>query len=193
MNAMRFKIGAASRGRAALVACTLALGSCYYAPRDRGYATPQRPTVASDVNVAELGTAELEVGVRSDPGDEIEAPIALRFGVAPKTELYLAGAPWFEDLRPGANEGGITDPVVGMRQRLWEEEGSIPAFAYQLAAKLPIGADRTSTGEIDLFAAAIAQRTVGDVTLLGFYELGFEGEVGSDGVDARHTIALDAA
>jgi len=167
-----------------LAACTV----------DRTYqtrATPQRPTVSSDTRTTAPGTVELEAGLAIDPNDRFGTPSMVKYGVDERTELFLGFEPYVTVDRPGSDGHGIGDLLPGIRRRVMDQDGSTPAAAYLIAAKIPTADEDEGigTGEIDLFAAGIVSWDDVAWSATGFYQLGLLGEPGDGGTDLQHVFA----
>ena len=157
--------------------------------------TPQRPTFSSDTFTTAEGTVEVEVGVALDPTDSFDTPVTMKYGLSPTSEIFVGWSPYQWAETPGSNAEGVGDTVIGTRQRILQpaEEGGT-AGAIQLATKLPTGSEREglSSGELDLFASGILTRTVSNVGITGYYQLGFLGEADDSDFDLEHGFALAA-
>lgn len=183
-----------SRPLLALLAALPALGGCHLLPGGEIPVTPQRPTLSSNTATTARGTYELEAGVALDPGDSLDTPVVLKYGLEEATEVFAGWSPLRLVDRPGDDGEGIGDLVLGLRHRLSEETEDRPATAVQAAIKLPTADEDQGlgTGEADFFLAGIASRTVGTVPLTGYYQLGLLGEQDGDGADLQHALALAA-
>ncbi len=157
-------------------------------------ATPQRPTVSNDTSTTAEGTLELEAGAAIDPGDAGDLPFMLKYGLDHRTDLALGFSPlrWVD--RPGDNEYGVGDLVIGARHRFHEETESEPAIAALVAAKVPTADDDKGlgTGEFDFGAAAIFSKTAGRMSYVAQAGLDFVGDP-RGGTDLGQTFALVAS
>ncbi len=167
---------------------SLLVVSCV-SPNTKGRAaTPQRPTVSSDTKTTAYQTLELEAGTLIDAGDAFSAPMTLKYGIDEDEELFISLSPInFMEL-PGNDAEGFGDLSVGMRRRVWNNDQA--AAAIQLQTKLPTGDenDGISNGEIDFFAAAIADYEVDlATTITFFYQFGVVGQPGLDDSGIQHT------
>lgn len=168
------------------------LGACASMPDDAAGVTPQRPSFSSDTSTTAPGTFELEAGATLDPGDSAAVPMALKYGVGERTEVYVGLSPYQVLERPGEDGEGLGDTLLGLRHRFWESEADTSA-ALQLSTKLPTGDDDEglSSGEYDLFAAGILTHAFDERSALtAYYELGFLGDPASSDVDDQHAFAL---
>lgn len=166
------------------------LASCRFAPDSRAPAFPQRPTFSSDTNTAAEGTVELEAGLVVDPDDLFATPVNLRYGAGPATELFVGGSPLNYVSGAGEDEVGIGDLVLGVRQRLREED-RLPSFAVQVAMKLPTADEDQGlgTGELDASFAAIASKAVESLSVTGYYQVDVLGDP-AGGTALAHGLAL---
>lgn len=160
------------------------------------HATPQRPTVASSTSTTAVGTVELEFGALLDEQDSAALPTTLKAGLDERTEFYLSGAPWMHLEGSGPPSNGASDLLLGLRHRFLDaDEASFPLAAFA-NLKLPTASRPTafSSSEVDLFAGAMVEHSLDEkVGLLGYYELGLLGDPDAQGIDLRHTVALDAS
>lgn len=177
-----------------LAAATLAaLPSCLAGGASDAAVTPQRPTVSSDTSTTAEGTLELEAGLALDPDDSTATPLALKLGLAERTEVFAGLSPFNTVERSGDDGEGFGDLVLGMRHRI-ETSDERTSYAVQAASKLPTGDEDEgfSTGEVDFFLAGIFSRaSTSGPSFTGFYELGVVGDPRrrSD-TDLQHVVAL---
>ena len=172
------------------VALSLSAASCGLLSTDPAPVVPQRPTVSSDTGTTAEGTLEVEGGVALDPGDRLDLPLSLKWGIGESTELFAGGPAYSHVWVDGPDPEGVGDLLLGMRHRFVEEEHGHPSVALQWTTKLPTAPLDLGTGEVDFGAAAIATKTLGGIAWTGFYELGIVGESGQPDTDLRHTMAL---
>jgi len=155
--------------------------------------SPQRPTFSSSTATVQAGNVELESGLSSDPGDSVDTPMTLRWGLDERSEVFIGFSPYVWIDFPGGSEESISDVLVGYRARVLEQTETRPSVAVQLAAKLPTADEDEgfTTGEPDTFAAGIATWTEPDWSATGFAQLGLLGqEDDSNELDAQYLIAL---
>lgn len=178
-----------------LVTLPPAMWSCASVAHHGNNATPQRPTFSSDTSTTSPGTLEIEAGGTLDPGDEFSLPMNFKLGVSESAEVFVGWTPYQWVERQGQDGRGQGDVLLGTRQRLVDESESRPSFAYQLAGKLPTASERDGlgSGELDLFVAGIATKSLENITCTGYYQLGFLGEPDDDGFDLEHGAALSLA
>lgn len=172
----------------------LALGGSCIAPlADAPAVTPQRPTFSSDTSTTAAGTYELEAGLNVDPNDSFDSPLVFKRGVDERSEVFVGLSPYQEVSVPGPNADGTSDTVIGYRRRFHEREDH--AAAWLAAVKLPTGdeSDGLSSGELDVYLAAIYSRSVEDLSLVGYYQLEFLGETTGSGFDVAHGLAIAAS
>jgi len=163
-------------------------------PEAQGMATRQRPVFSSNTNTTASGTTEIETGFLYDVDDAIRLPSTLKVGVTDRTELFLDFIP-YQDVDVGFTDSqGFGDLRIGTRQRIWDETEEDPGLAYQLEAKIPTAdaSDGLGTGETDFFVAAIADTSFNDIAFTSYYQLGFLDDIGDDGVDLEHGLAVAA-
>ena len=168
--------------------------SCATPPAGSAEVTPQRPKFSRDTRTTASGTLELEAGLAIDPGDSLDSPMALKYGLDANTELFADFSPLRVRDRPGDDEVGIGDLGLGVRQRVRDETESDPSFGWRLRAKLPTADEDEGlgSGELDLFGAAIASKTLEAYFVTGFYQLGLLGERRDAGLDLEHGLAVSA-
>ena len=156
--------------------------------------TPQRPTVSSDTNTVPGGALELESGVTWDPGDLVDTPNTLKYGLAPGTEASIGFSPLVYAELPGEDGFGISDLFLGIRHRFVDGADGRPSYAFLARTKLPTAdeGEGLGTGEIDFRLALIASFGYGPIGLTSYYEAGFLGEINGDDTDLEHTLALAA-
>jgi hypothetical protein len=150
------------------VSALFGCGGCASWPPQQAPATPQRPTLSSDTNTTAHRTVEVEAGVLIDRHDEVDTPLALKWGMEENTELFASWSPFRAINLPGPGVEGVGDLSLGLRHRFADESETTPSGAFQLSAKLPTGESNPGpgTGETDLFAALIAGKSVGRVSLV---------------------------
>jgi len=168
------------------------LAACTALPSGEQAATPQRPTLAADTNTTPEGSFEFESGVTSDPGDFVDTPSTLKYGLGPRTEVFVGWSPFVE--LHGPDVQGPGDVTLGMRHRFRDETESAPALGLQSSVKLPTADSERGlgSGEVDATFAGIASKTFGEVSVTGFYQLGIIGD-GSGATDVSHSVALDGS
>lgn len=170
------------------------LTSCLAGGASDAAVTPQRPTVSSDTSTTAEGTLELEAGLALDPDDSTATPLALKLGLAPRTEVYAGLSPFNTVERRGDDGEGVGDLVLGMRHRLGSAGDEKTTYAIQAATKLPTGDEDEgfSTGEVDFFLAGIfSHAPTSGPAFTGFYELGVVGDPRQrSDTDLQHVIAL---
>lgn len=169
--------------------CAALVAACA-APGPPAAPTPQRPTFSSDASTTAEGTLELEAGADVDPGDAFSDPLAVKLGVGPRSEAYVAFTPLVVIERSGPDEQGFGDVSLGLRHRFWENAAADTAAALQVATKLPTAKDGLGSGEIDFLTAAALTHTADWATLNLYYELALLGDPDGRGVDDRHGLAL---
>lgn len=181
---------------AAFTVCALTLGAgCVVTVEDGLPVTPQRPTLSSDTSTAAVGSFELEAGVALDPGSAFSAPVSVKYGAGPRTELFVGLSPYNYVERIGDDGGGFGDTFVGVRHRFWENAQGTSA-ALRWATKLPTGAENEglSSGEVDFAGAGIVTHVVDDRTsVTAYYELGVLGDPTRAGTDTQHALAIAAS
>lgn len=154
----------------------------------------QRPFVSRDTVTTPENVLETELGAAIDPGDRLDLPVFLKYGLGPRTELY-GGLSIFSrvDSDGGLPEGsGVGDSLIGFRHRLAERTAHSPAVAFDLATKLPTGrpGKGIGTGEMDWLASIQGTQHFQENIITGYYQLGLLGEVQDSGMDLRHTGAF---
>lgn len=152
-------------------------------------ATPQRPTLSSDAFTAPEGTLEVEAGLAAGEDEGASAPVTLRLGIDPVSELSLATVPWQRG--SGGDPEGPGDLVLGLRRRTHSATEDAPAAAFLATLKLPTAdADRgLGTGELDGGLATILTRPFEGGSLTTYYALDLLGDP-TGGTDLSHSLAL---
>lgn len=155
--------------------------------------TPQRPTFSQNTSTTAPGSMELEAGVAVDPGDYLDSPVTLKYGISEDTELFGSMAPYVWEDFEGANGEGIGDLYLGVRQRFIDLGAEEQSFAYQLKTKIPTAPEEQGigSGQMDFFAAGIMDYPLEKIWLTTFYQLGIIGEpAGDDDPDLEHGLAF---
>ena len=151
--------------------------------------TLQRPLLAATTETTGFGSLQLEAGVASDPGSQLAFPGAVRVGLSDATEGYLRGdlLRWDFD----ADVAGQGNLLVGVRHRLLEEQGALPALAIQMQTKLPTAqaSDGFGSNAIDWDLALIADREFGALETSWFAQAGYLGVDFGTGTDFESTLA----
>jgi hypothetical protein len=168
-----------------------ALASCVAHPHAVDPVTGQRPTLSSDTGTAPAGQIEIEIGATLDPGDAIDTPALVKYGLDGTTEVFAGASVWRSIDAPGGNESGVGDSVAGFRHRFLEATAGRPSAALQAAVKLPTADEdrRLGSGEPDLGVAAIATQPLGGFSVTAYYELDLLGDP-DGGADVGHVLAL---
>ena len=171
-----------------LVCCFLA-GCKITVPSDGqgAPATPQRPTFSSNTKTTAEGTLEIEGGLLIDWKDRIDTPFAAKYGATPTTEFFVGWSPYVNYDTMGIDGSSVGDTLIGVRQRMQSVADGEISSAFQLATKLPTSDEGEigTTGEIDFFAAGIVDIDRPGLSLTGFGQLGFLGEVNDEDVDLQ--------
>lgn len=176
----------------ACASCAALVAACA-APGPPAAPTPQRPTFSSDASTTAEGTLELEAGADVDPGDAFSDPLAIKLGVGPRSEAYVAFTPLVVIEQAGPDEQGFGDVSLGLRHRFWESAAADTAAALQVATKLPTAKDGLGSGEIDFLTAAALTHAADWATLNLYYELALLGDPDGRGVDDRHGVTLSGS
>ena len=139
------------------------------APADPHAAQPERPTVATHAGTVAPGWVEIEAGVERDHLDGAHAlltPTVLKFGVAPRLQIELAGS--FQHLSGALPDySGIGDIGAALKWRALEHAPVVGDFALQPSLKLPTGSSvhGTGTGTTDVGLLLISSHDWGDYAL----------------------------
>jgi hypothetical protein len=150
----------------------------------------QRPFISSETHTVPDQVIAVEAGGAIAARSEEDYPLALRYGLGPRSEFYVQTSP-YQRTEGGPVEGeGWGDTVVGMRHRLRDADMLSPAYGFQVATKLPTGdvGEGLSSGEIDWYAALMAQQTYYGFETTGFYQAGVLGQPTAD-TSFEHTWA----
>lgn len=156
----------------------------------------QRPFISSETTTVGDQVISVEAGGAVVSGRETEIPIALRYGLGPRSELFVQTSPYRSvDRNNSAPDGsGWGDSFVGVRHRLRDADMFSPAYGFQLSTKLPSGrpGNGLGSGEIDWFGALMAQQTYYGFETTGFYQLGLLGEQFEPDINLEHTFAVQS-
>jgi hypothetical protein len=131
-----------------------------------------RPLDTEDTGTVEPGKAELELSGDFARNPEDRARLAkgvLSLGVAPRLEVRIESLLLSLEPDEGRGRGGIGDSLVGLKYRLLDDVGAVPALLGALTVRLPTGdADRgLGAEEVDVGLLAVASKTLGPITLTG--------------------------
>lgn len=168
------------------IAPTLMLGGC--AARAPS-ATAQRSSFSTDSVTTAPGTVELELGGGVGPNSDRAAVLAVKYGLDPRSEVYVCAAPYLR-ARPGRRtRHGRSATDIGWRHRFHETPDG--AAGVQIAARLPDGshADGLASGESELFLGGILDGRNEHLAWTLFYQLGSLGDAGSDR-DTQHALGV---
>ncbi len=162
-------------------------------PRDtRTHA--QRPFLSRDTHTTADKIVAAEVGLATVAGHEQQIPVALRYGMGTRSELYLETSPYSSVDRPeGQPDGsGWGDTTIGIRHRLRDADIFSPAYGFQMQTKLPTGRPNSGlgSGETDWFGALMATQSYYEFKTTAFYQLGILGEPDSPNSNLEHTLAV---
>jgi hypothetical protein len=181
-----------------LATLLLALASCV-APADgvvdhsSVQAHNQRPFIGRDTHTTPDSFFEVEVGGAVDPGEEVDVPVLLKYGLGPRTEFFAGTVPYrsvdYNELAPDGSGWG--DSLIGVRHRFRDKDMYSPAYGFQFATKLPTAKESKGlgSGEMDFLGALMAEQTYYGTDVAGFYQLGLLGETADTGLDLEHTFA----
>ncbi len=118
---------------------SLLLASCVGSLPKGVTAHPQGLHPSQDTATTPSGFLELEA-IGSWAAAEDQAMAVVRYGLAPKTELYLAQDLHHAIVDPGGpNPSGIGDAWIGMRHRVIDEDASGVAHAFAAEIRIPHG------------------------------------------------------
>jgi len=172
------------------------LGAACVGPGDVGTAVVhnQRPFVSTDSKTTKASHLEVEAGAQIDPGEAVDTPVFLKYGLAERTEAFAGMSVYrMVDRDEALPDGsGFGDSWLGLRQRLRDRDMYYPGFGFELLMKLPSASESKGlgTGEIDAFGAISASQTYEGNNVTAFYRGGILGETTDAGFDAQHTFAL---
>ena len=153
----------------------------------------QRPFIGRDTQTTPDSFFEIEAGAQIDPGEEVETPVLLKYGLGPRTEFFAGTSPYrMVDRNELAPDGsGWGDSLVGFRHRFRDRDMYSPAYGFQVATKLPTArkSKGLGTGEMDFLGAVMAEQTYYGADVTGFYQLGILGDPDGSGFDHEHTFS----
>jgi hypothetical protein len=151
----------------------------------------QRPFLSSETHTVPDQVIAVEAGAAVAARSQEEYPLAVRYGLGPRSEFYVQTAPYEKVEVDGPDGEGWGDSYVGMRHRLRDADMYSPAYGFQVATKLPTGdeGEGLSSGEIDWFGALMAQQTYYGFETTGFYQLGVLGQQDGPDTHFEHTWA----
>ncbi|HIG10268.1 MAG: transporter [bacterium] len=154
----------------------------------------QRPFLGRDTHTVDDSFFELEVGVANDPGEIRDLPLTIKYGLGPRSEFFVGLVPYHKvDKNELAPDGtGFGDTLVGLAHRFRDHDKRSPAYAFQVATKLPTARSSKGlgTGEIDFFGAIMAEQVYYGTTVAGSYQFGVLGETDGTGFDHEHILSL---
>lgn len=135
-----------------IVCATLFWASCV-APLPKGLeAHPQGLLPSQDTSTTPNGFLEVEA-ISSWGETEQATSVAMRYGLAEKTELYLLQELHHAINTPGATKvSGVGDAWLGIRHRIIESDATGTAHAFAAEARLPHGdpSSGLGTGQLEL-------------------------------------------
>lgn len=173
------------------------LGACQAAgPEGQTRVHPQRPFISQDTYTTPDQLIQLELGAAIVSGHETEVPLSLRYGLGPETEFFTTTSPYKDVDRPNdePDGSGWGDTYIGFRHRFRDKDMLSPGYGFQIQTKLPTGrpSEGLGSGDIDWFAAAMANQIYYGFDTTLFYQLGLIGETGdrAGNTNHEHTIAL---
>ena len=149
----------------------------------------QRPRMSVTTATTPHGTMQTETGLHWDPGESLALPGYWRVGLSRNTETYLGGNTYQWDF--DRDVSGPGDLLIGWRHRFLEEEGGLPAVAFQTEVKLPTSEKEDGFGSevIDWRVALIGDLHVGETLVAGFAQLGYLSETDGAGTDLEIALA----
>ena len=173
------------------------LGACQSAsPQGQPRVHAQRPFISQDTYTTPDQLIQLELGGALVTGHETEVPLSLRYGLGPETEFFTTTSPYKDVDRPNdePDGSGWGDTYIGFRHRFRDKDMLSPGYGFQIQTKLPTGrpSKGLGTGDIDWFAAAMANQIYYGFDTTLFYQIGLIGETGdrAGNTNHEHTIAL---
>ena len=137
-----------------LLACVaITWASACVAPLPKGLeAHPQGLLPSQDTSTTPKGFLEIEA-ISSWGETEQATSVAMRYGLAEKTELYMLQELHRAISIPGAEKtSGVGDAWLGMRHRLIDSDATGTAHAFAAEVRLPHGdpSDGLGTGQLEL-------------------------------------------
>jgi len=172
----------------------LPLAACSASGPKDAQVRSQRPFISSETETVGDQVVAVEAGGAVVSGREAEIPIAVRYGLGPRSEFFVQTSPYrMVDRNESEPDGsGWGDSFVGVRHRLRDADMYSPAYGFQLSTKLPSGRPSSGlgSGETDWFGALMAQQTYYGFETTGFYQLGLIGEQFEPDTNIEHTLAI---
>jgi hypothetical protein len=168
---------------------------CSTVPDTEAPAAPQLAFFSRSSRTTAEKTLELEAKARFAPGERLETPVRVKYGIDAETETFVELSPLnYLQVKGSDDVIGIGDLYLGLRHRFLERESGTSA-GLEVAAKLPTGETEAGlgSGELDTFGALVLTQRVSEATeLSAYYRLAILGPpVGADsGLDASHLIAF---
>ncbi len=156
----------------------------------------QRPFISSDSRTTPAQHMEIETGAQIDPGDRVDTPTFLKYGLGPRSEVFAGLSPYsmvdHDEVLPDGS--GLGDSWVGLRHRLRDRDMYYPGVGFELKTKLPTAkpSKGIGTGEMDFFGSINGTQTYRGADVTGYYQLGLLGEIEAAGTDLEHTGAIQA-
>ncbi len=122
--------------------------AAYAQEKDPHAAQPERPTVATHAGTVAKGWFEIETGVERDSreGTAFLAPMVLKFGIAPRMQLTVAGQGLSLHPDGASSTSGVGDVSVGIKWRVLEDAPVLGDFAILPTIKFPTGSTTKGTG-----------------------------------------------
>ncbi len=153
---------------------------------------PQRPTFAPDTETTAPGTFELEAGLSVDPGDGLDSPLLLKWGLSEDAEVTAGFSPLRIEARPGRDAEGVGDLRLGVRHRFVEALEDRPSAAFLVEAKLPTAPSGggLGSGETDLRAGLVLHARRRGFAWKLFGSLGALGDPDGPGLDVEWALAF---
>ena len=154
---------------AVLLAVSLLLVTTVLAPRP-GLAG--RPLDTEDTGTIDPGAFEVELSgdlARTATEDAWGTKLVVAGGIVTGLEARVESTVIVLDPQQGSSQSGLGDSLLGLKYRLLDEAGAVPAGLAALNLRLPTGdADRGLGAEgVDVGVLAVAGKTLGPVAVNG--------------------------
>lgn len=166
---------------------------CSTVPDTEAPAAPQLAFFSRSSRTTAEETLELEAKARFAPGERLETPVRVKYGIDAETETFVELSPLnYLQVKGSDDVIGIGDLYLGLRHRFLERESGTSA-GLEVAAKLPTGEteEGLGSGELDTFGALVLTQRVSEETeLSAYYRLAVLGPRSGSGLDASHLIAF---
>lgn len=146
--------------RVASAASLLLAAACATVPRPTPISS-SRLGIAKSTGTVTRGVVQLEAGYSRGERDgrtrQTFGETLLRIGMGPRTEARVGLSSYFHTVTPTGTVEGRGDASLGLKHRLRDADGALPAIALNLLTAIPTGSSAIGAGALQPEAGLAAE------------------------------------